>query len=181
MRPSSTGSAPPVPRSPRRPACGAMSSASPCPDPRDSGLSRLKLNLANSRPDFVLQCNDTHVPVVAVFVDGRTFHATTQHNRLADDAAKREVLRGSGVFVLSITSRDLDNAGHPAAPPFFFNAQTIAELIDSADFMASPHSYELLKSGPLDLLMRWVTEDVWVDRPRVARAVPAMLLSNAAG
>src|SRR5262249_25489872 len=52
-----------------------------------------QVNVANSKPDFVLDTNDTTVPTVAIFTDGHTFHATQAHNRLADDATKRDILR----------------------------------------------------------------------------------------
>jgi ATP-dependent helicase YprA (DUF1998 family) len=41
------------------------------------------------RPDFVLRSNDPNIPLVAVFTDGRRYHADPLHNRLADDATKR--------------------------------------------------------------------------------------------
>lgn len=60
------------------------------------------------RPDFGLSCADPRVPAVAVFCDGRKFHATAEHNRLADDAEKRAALRAEDYVVWAVTHNDLD-------------------------------------------------------------------------
>ena len=44
---------------------------------------------------------------VAVFVDGHAYHASTDHNRIADDARKRAILRSGGVLVWSFGYEDL--------------------------------------------------------------------------
>ena len=61
------------------------------------------------QPDFVLQADDPSVPEIAVFCDGRKYHATPEHNRLADDAGKRASLREQGYLVWAITHEDLDS------------------------------------------------------------------------
>ena len=55
-----------------------------------------QVNVEDSRPDFLLETNDMNVPAVAIFTDGRAFHATAALNRLADDASKRANLRDAG-------------------------------------------------------------------------------------
>jgi ATP-dependent helicase YprA (DUF1998 family) len=60
------------------------------------------------QPDFVLGTENSAVPDIAVFCDGRQFHATAEHNRLADDAGKRADLRAQGYLVWAITHDDLD-------------------------------------------------------------------------
>jgi hypothetical protein len=72
------------------------------------------------QPDFVLSTEDTAVPRVAVFCDGRQFHATAEHNRLGDDSEKRASLRAEGYVVWAVTHEDLDGfaqtlEGNPAA------------------------------------------------------------------
>jgi hypothetical protein len=72
------------------------------------------------QPDFVLSTEDTAVPRVAVFCDGRQFHATAEHNRLGDDSEKRASLRAEGYLVWAVTHEDLDGfaqalEGNPAA------------------------------------------------------------------
>ncbi len=82
-----------------------------------------QVNLLGSKPDFVLTCDDTSVPRMAIFCDGWRYHASALHNRLADDAAKRAILRDDGLFVLSLSWVDLeDGAASPVrgstAPPW---------------------------------------------------------------
>src|SRR5699024_496867 len=67
-----------------------------------------QVDIAGSRPDFVLTWDGADVEGIAIFTDGRTFHATAATNRVADDAVKRMRLRRAGYLVLSITEADLD-------------------------------------------------------------------------
>ena len=55
-----------------------------------------QVHIAGCKPDFVLRCSDPSVPPMAIFCDGERYHASPQHNRLADDAAKRRILREVG-------------------------------------------------------------------------------------
>jgi hypothetical protein len=139
-----------------------------------------QVNLENSRPDFVLETNDTTVPTVAVFTDGRRFHATAAHNRLAEDAGKREILRGTGRIVLGVTAQDVADAerGVTSAPQWF-SEQTVGQLITRPDFMATPAAYENLRKGPVDWLVDWVAMPASASVRTVARAVPMFLLSAA--
>ncbi|MBM7245183.1 DEAD/DEAH box helicase [Rhodococcus fascians] len=66
-----------------------------------------QVHMANSKPDFELATNDSDVPRIALFADGRKFHATPGHNRVADDATKRAILRDSGHLVWSFGHEDL--------------------------------------------------------------------------
>jgi hypothetical protein len=50
------------------------------------------------KPDFVLHCSDQQRPRVAIFTDGRRYHASPACNRLADDAAQRAGLRDAGYW-----------------------------------------------------------------------------------
>jgi hypothetical protein len=139
-----------------------------------------QVNLENSRPDFVLETNDTTVPTVAVFTDGRRFHATAAHNSLAEDAGKREILRGTGRIVLGITAQDLLDAERGVtSTPQWFSEQTVGQLIKRPDFMATPAAYENLRKGPVDWLVDWVSMPVSDSVRSVARAVPMFLLSTA--
>ncbi|MEU4802983.1 DEAD/DEAH box helicase [Actinosynnema sp. NPDC023587] len=60
------------------------------------------------QPDFVLSADDPSIPKIAVFCDGQSFHASAEHNRLADDAEKRAGLRAEGYLVWAVTHDDLD-------------------------------------------------------------------------
>ena len=67
------------------------------------------------RPDFLFTRLDGNPQEIAVFVDGQQFHASPEHDRLADDANKRNALRLSGRLVWSLTWADIQA---------FLNAQT---------------------------------------------------------
>lgn len=139
-----------------------------------------QVNLENSKPDFVLQSDDTTVPAVAIFTDGRQFHATVGRNRLADDASKRETLRDTGRVVLAVTAADVLAAEQNAVEaPWWFSPATVEGVIDKSEFMASPGAYELLRKGPIDWLLAWVSETTPVDIMMVARAVPMFLYLGA--
>ncbi|HEY3736088.1 MAG TPA: DEAD/DEAH box helicase [Jatrophihabitans sp.] len=130
-------------------------------------------NALNSRPDFTLRSNDTNVPPVSIFTDGRTWHATEAHNRLADDAQKRANLRAAGHVVLGISSRDL--ADEPPPPPPWYSDETVGSLINHPEFKATPGAYAALAQGPIDWLLHWVTEPNPADVGVVARATPMFL------
>jgi ATP-dependent helicase YprA (DUF1998 family) len=135
-----------------------------------------QVNVENSKPDFVLQSTDTNVPTVAIFTDGRTYHATEAHNRLADDAAKREILRGSGRVVLGICAQDLtreQNDEHVDPP--WYSADVVSKLISQPSFQTTPAAYESLRRGPIDWLIGWVTSPAPAEVTTVARAVPVLL------
>ncbi|WP_411815557.1 DEAD/DEAH box helicase [Gordonia sp. SND2] len=79
-----------------------------------------QVHMANSKPDFELATNDPDVPRIAIFADGRKYHATRDCNRVADDAAKRAVLRDSGHLVWSFGHDDLQRfkSNEPVSPPW---------------------------------------------------------------
>ncbi len=132
-----------------------------------------QVNLENSKPDFVLQSTDTNVPAVAIFTDGRTFHATEACNRLADDAAKRAILRATGRVVLGISAADL-SATESVDPPWY-SPSKIAQLISHPSFQTKPAAYESLRRGPVDWLIDWVSEPMPSALRIAARAIPMML------
>ncbi|WP_327332207.1 DEAD/DEAH box helicase [Streptomyces anulatus] len=63
--------------------------------------------LDGTRPDILLERLDAPGPRVAMYLDGFSYHATPEHNRLADDAAKRTGLRGEGMRVFQLTYDDV--------------------------------------------------------------------------
>lgn len=135
-----------------------------------------QVNVEDSRPDFLLESTDTTLPKVAVFVDGRRFHAVPAHNRLADDAAKRERLRDQGLIVLGVHARDLDAAENGSSSvPAWFDEGLVGHLITNSAFLASPSAYASIAHGPVDVLIDWVTAPTPEDRRIVARAVPMFL------
>ena len=90
---------------------------------------------AATLPDFLFQRQDGPPLEVAVYLDGYKFHASPEHNRLADDAQKRRALREQGTTVWSLTWDDVeafdqslnrDVAAHPVDSPLLTETQRIA-------------------------------------------------------
>ncbi len=139
-----------------------------------------QVNVENSKPDFMLNSTDISVPAVAIFTDGRTFHATAAHNRLADDASKRAILRATGRIVLGISAADVFNAeAGTSVAPFWFSDSVVAGLMRQPAYMAPPAAYERLRRGPFDWLMDWVTNPSPDDTRTVAHALPFFMMSSA--
>ncbi len=112
-----------------------------------------QVNLPGARPDFLLSCTDLQVPKVAIFTDGYAYHAAGAHNRLAEDAQKRRVLRESGYLVLSVTAADLQPA---PAPPSWYAAAAMPLLTSQEPTIVSVLSQ--LQHGPAAFLRDWLTE-----------------------
>ncbi|MAU84682.1 MAG: helicase [Gordonia sp.] len=55
-----------------------------------------------TEPDFLLTRVDAQTADVAIYLDGKQFHASAEHNRTADDAKKRDALRRADKRVWSI-------------------------------------------------------------------------------
>ncbi|WP_329007667.1 DEAD/DEAH box helicase [Micromonospora rifamycinica] len=139
-----------------------------------------QVNVANSRPDFLLKANDTNVPDVAVFTDGRAYHATATVNRLADDAAKRAHLRDLGMVVVALTSADIaaaETGTHTA--PQWWNAALAGSLMNVPGFQAPPEAYKALGRGMVDWLVGWVLDPNPAAARAAARAVPMFLSAGA--
>jgi ATP-dependent helicase YprA (DUF1998 family) len=139
------------------------------------------------RPDFVLRSNDPNIPLVALFTDGWTYHASDAHNRLADDARKRAALRDQGVVVLAVTSQDVDQAATdtpggrpgPAAPTWFSDA-VMAQLLESGQFPLSSRTAEVVRGGPFAFLLQWLQQPQVAEQTALANALPLFFLPRAA-
>lgn len=113
-----------------------------------------QVNVLNSKPDFVL--SRPGLPDVAIFTDGFTFHATPAHNRLSDDAAKRELLREAGYVVLSVTMADclVQHRGETAPVPSWFQPNLAAQLM--GPFGYNRDAQDSSTSGPFGWLSGWL-------------------------
>ena len=141
---------------------------------RRNGRLTPQVNLENSRPDFVLESTDTAVPSVAIFVDGATFHASPSANRLADDAAKRAVLREAGHVVLSVTSSDVDVAESGHSPDAAWYSAAVRPAVITR-FPATQRAYDESRKLPIDWLAGWM-QDPEVDQRRLAaRGLPLFM------
>jgi len=66
-----------------------------------------QLTSTPSEPDYLLTRIDGPSTRIAVFLDGYAYHASSNVNRIADDAVKREALRAEGTQVWQFTHRDV--------------------------------------------------------------------------
>ncbi|ASR03333.1 DEAD/DEAH box helicase [Gordonia rubripertincta] len=60
-----------------------------------------------TEPDFLLTRVDAQTADIAIYLDGRQFHASVENNRTADDAMKRDALRRADHRVWSISWDDV--------------------------------------------------------------------------
>lgn len=85
---------------------------------------KLQNTIRGTRPDVYFTRLDATGPDVAVYLDGYKYHASTEVNRLADDAAKRAILRAEPMYVFALTWDDVerwigkDVKKEPVWPPY---------------------------------------------------------------
>ena len=136
--------------------------------------------ISGCKPDFVLRCSDGAIPEVAVFTDGWRWHASPATNRLADDANKREVLRGTGRVVLAITWDDVEAADtDTVTPPDWYHPAQAAEIMQQAGGELSSASLNLITAGPIDFLIGWIQDPQPAAVERLANWLPFFLLAAA--
>jgi hypothetical protein len=142
-----------------------------------SGGRRWSLNpqepVLNSKPDFLLRCDDPKVPGIAIFCDGWKYHASPLHNRLADDAAKRALLRDKGLLVLGLSWADLDSAA--TGDPAWFREAAVPEVMSKPAFQLRPGHIDLIRGGPMDLLASWIQHPDPEGHDSIGRALPFLM------
>ena len=137
-----------------------------------------QVNLLGSKPDFVLTCDDTSVPRMAIFCDGWRYHASALHNRLADDAAKRAILRDDGLFVLEpVVGRPGGRCAASRRP--WFNRAAVGPVMSAAGLDLKPAHFDLLEGTAMDLLMGWVQSPDPAGMRAIGDAVPYVLAASA--
>ncbi|MCA0435697.1 MAG: DEAD/DEAH box helicase [Actinobacteria bacterium] len=125
------------------------------------------------RPDFVFSTPGG--PRIAIFTDGQAFHASQAHNRLADDAIKRERLRAHGYTVLGITHRDLTA---PVAPDWLNPAfiEVLMSLHAGAPGSGlSRAAVQEQEGGPLAILDGVLRDPESASRGRLSDALTLLL------
>lgn len=141
-------------------------------------------DVLGTRPDFVLYSDNPNVPDVAIFTDGRRYHADPLVNRLADDAEKREVLRQSGRLVLAITNHDLDRSAGAEDPPGWYQDGARRAVVQSAKGALRPGLLDLVPRSSVDLLLHWLQDPDpdglahvgnWLPMLAVGPGVPAVV------
>ena len=134
-----------------------------------------QVQLGGSRPDFVLRSSQGSLPAVAIFTDGWLYHASPAHNRIADDARKRQELRDSGAIVVGITARDVEHAqAGTFEAPAWLDAHVIETLMSSS-VTFRPQNVEAIRRGPIDFLLSWI-QSPDVDGSPGARQPPPLLV-----
>jgi len=124
----------------------------------------------NSKPDFTLRSQDPSVPDVVIFTDGFAYHASPTHNRLADDAHKREMARLDGAVVLGITWDDL--VSEPMAPGWYVEQLALTLM---GRFGYNRELLSVLTGSPLDFLLWWMSAADPSSWASLADAVPLLL------
>jgi ATP-dependent helicase YprA (DUF1998 family) len=145
-----------------------------------------QVDVAGTRPDFLLKGPpDPNFPVLAIYTDGFTFHASPEHNRIADDATKRDKLRHSselsGAAVpWAVTWQDVETfeAGRGAAValPSWANAKLNAQLM--ANYPVNAAIMDLLGRDAMTMLWEWVNRpdpEAWTN---FSELVPLMLMAQ---
>ena len=138
-----------------------------------------QVHMATSKPDFELATTDPEIPRIAIFADGRKFHAVPGRNRVADDATKRAALRDSGHLVWAFGHEDLQRFKEKAAPvPPWFTEQAASKVMAVGSLR--PALVKHLSADPITTLLSFITDpdvDAW---EQVGRWVPMMFVGTGA-
>jgi hypothetical protein len=130
----------------------------------------------DSKPDFVLRCDQTGIPAVAIFTDGWQYHASPAHNRIADDAAKRRNVRDAGWIVLAVTWEDLELAQQgKSTDPGWLDSTKVGDIVAFSRGELAPAAVELLGKGPIDYLVQWIQQPEPESMANLAKWTPYFL------
>ncbi|MFD2839603.1 DEAD/DEAH box helicase [Populibacterium corticicola] len=132
-----------------------------------------QVNLGFTQPDFVLESNNPNIKKIAIYTDGYAFHATSSHNNLADDAAKRNSLRALGFLVLSVTSSDLADKPMPYLPAWY--DETRFSLLSSRTG-AESHDYNVFNGGVLEMIWHYIEKAQAKTLSGAGATVPLLLM-----
>ncbi|MFE9579953.1 DEAD/DEAH box helicase [Nocardia sp. NPDC006044] len=134
-----------------------------------------QVQMGNSRPDFVLDCTDSAIPSIAIFADGRKFHAVSGANRVADDARKREDLRAGNVIVWSFGHEDLQRFKNNSsvAPPWY--TDKLAHLTMQNGNLR-PALLKLLAADPITQLLEFINDPDQEAWAAVGQWLPMMFM-----
>ncbi|MCT1367604.1 DEAD/DEAH box helicase [uncultured Kocuria sp.] len=147
-----------------------------------------QVQIANTRPDVLITWNDNRAfHGAAIFLDGKRFHATPSHNRLADDAAKRRTLRELGYLVFAVTDQDLNKFEGPLRDGDschseihdMADAEILERLRRSSRLSAEAHEY--FTENPVAQLLRLFrggTKDPWKIQREVSESLSTGLFSR---
>ncbi|RUL95186.1 DEAD/DEAH box helicase [Verrucosispora sp. FIM060022] len=146
---------------------------------------KLQNTVQGTRPDVHFKRLDAPSPEVAVYLDGFKYHASSQYNRLADDAEKRARLRAHGYLVFAATWDDVATWGNAESPGRWLpyggiSRQTARERYRKFLPGADPEEMETtIWTNPIEQLLRFLAEPDLRRWQRRAEAALAGLLPQA--
>ncbi|SMG55763.1 Distinct helicase family with a unique C-terminal domain including a metal-binding cysteine cluster [Rhodococcus rhodochrous J3] len=131
--------------------------------------------LGTVKPDFVLQTTDSSVRPIAIFADGRAFHASPSCNRVADDARKRAGLRESGYLVWSFGHEDLQRfKNNDEQTPSWFDEN--AAKVVTTNFHVRPALLRMLARDPVTQLLEFMVDPDIASWEALSRALPYLFV-----
>ncbi len=136
------------------------------PNGRDITHWQMKLQntIRGTRPDVHFKRLDAVSPEIAVYLDGFKYHASVEHNRLADDADKRARLRAHDYHVFGLTWDDVDSWNSPDVPatrsPYGGLAEKAARALHRQQAPTSDVNdlAEHIWTNPVETLMRYLAD-----------------------
>ncbi|MGO4593132.1 DEAD/DEAH box helicase [Leifsonia sp. 2TAF2] len=149
------------------------------PGSRRIWLLRPQVPLGHTTPDFVLESHGGGVIPLAIYTDGRAFHATVAHNRIADDAAKRRGARDLGYHVIAVTWDDVERAekAQPEPSAAWFSKDVAANF--TGHFGLSLSSLDHIVANPINQIMDWIQDPVSAQKrwAGIARSLPVLVMN----
>ncbi|GAB3267612.1 DEAD/DEAH box helicase [Arthrobacter pigmenti] len=137
-----------------------------------------QVDLHGTRPDFVLRRHGADLQI-AIYTDGRRYHASPMNNRIADDALKRQRLREVDIIPWAITSADLDRfttASPGASLPPWFEPKFVDAMMQK--HALPPALRRALGGGSMSLLWEWILDPEHDGWRKFADAVPLFLVND---
>ncbi|MFZ2238040.1 MAG: DEAD/DEAH box helicase [Gordonia amarae] len=136
-----------------------------------------QVHMVTSKPDFELSTTDSEIPRIAIFADGRAYHAMPGCNRVADDATKRAALRADGHLVWSFGYEDLQRfKANETATPAWLTEQSSKTLMQAGNL--KPALVKLLSADPITGLIAFITEPDLDSWENLGHWLPMALMSK---
>ena len=139
---------------------------------------------ATTIPDFFFEVDGAELDRIAVYLDGRHYHASSTHNRVAEDITRRNVLYADGIIPWSLTISDIHSRkqvadGANLQPPRWFNDSLRHYLNTQLNLEDSLH--QLLLTDPMTQLLSILQRPTqqWATLSRAAGSHAALHVSQA--
>ncbi|WP_024794787.1 DEAD/DEAH box helicase [Tomitella biformata] len=132
-----------------------------------------QVSLGFVKPDFVL--STPGLPEIAVFADGRRWHASMENNIVREDAQKRADLRTAGYLVWSFSFDDVQRfkTGEDQLPAWL--DQQAADVVVK-NFHVRPALLKLLSKDPVTQLLEFLTAPDLEDWEKFSRWMPYLFV-----